>query len=221
MKNIFIFLLISAISVTGKAQTNSKINQSLADSLAKWAAVDQTAMRPQPKTGLRSGLTRQQWRAYQDSVTNTNQKRVEAVFDQYGFPGYDLVGTSGSTHFWLMMQHFDKYPEFQVKVLAAMKNQVNRKNANPENFAYLQDDVLLNTGHKQLYATQVTYNTKNGQAYPKPVADSLNVDNRRKEVGLEPLRIYLNDLTRAHFLMNDDFFKQAGIKEPTLYEVGK
>lgn len=30
-----------------------------------------------------------------------------------------MVGESGSNHFWLMVQHRDKYPDFQKKMLKA------------------------------------------------------------------------------------------------------
>ena len=81
----------------------------------------------------------------------------------------------------------------------------------------MTDRVEINKGKKQIYGTQVTYNSQ-GQAYPKPLLDSVNVDKRRAEVGLEPLEQYLNMMTLMHFEINKEFLKGKGIAEPKLYK---
>jgi hypothetical protein len=77
----------------------------------------------------------------------------------------------------------------------------------------LTDRVEINKG--KIYGTQVTYNSQ-GQAYPKPLLDSVNVDKRRAEVGLEPLGQYLNMMTLMQ--MNKEFLKSKGMTEPKLYK---
>jgi hypothetical protein len=57
-----------------------------------------------------------------------------------------------------------------------------------------------------------------GQAYPKPLLDSINVNKRRADVGLEPIEQYLNMMTLMHFEMNKDNLKARGINEPRLYK---
>lgn len=63
----------------------------------------------------------------------------------------------------------------------------------------------------------MTYNSL-GQAYPKDLADSLNVNKRRAEVGLEPIEEYLNRMTQMHFEMNKEYLKNRGITKPVLYK---
>lgn len=120
-----------------------------------------------------------------------NMIEAKFIIMKYGFPGYSLVGTDGSNGFWAIIQHCDNDVIFQQKVLLLMAKEVKRHNASGENFALLQDRVLTNQGHKQLYGTQVRLDLKTHHAKPLPIQDSLNVDSRRKAVGLSPLQDYL------------------------------
>lgn len=88
-----------------------------------------------------------------------------------------------------------------------------------KNYALLVDRVKINTGQKQIYGTQVDYNFKSAQAYPKKLADSINVNTRRKSVGLDPIEVYLNRMSKKHFDMNINGYIKNGITEPTLYKV--
>jgi len=120
-----------------------------------------------------------------------NMIAAKGITKKYGFPGYSLVGEDGSDAFWAIIQHCDDDVTFQQKALALMSKEVKRHNARGENFALLQDRVLINTGHKQIYGTQVRLDPKTHQARPFPIQDSLNVDSRRRAVGLSPLNDYL------------------------------
>lgn len=191
-----------------------KINQPLVDSLAKWAVLDQTAA-GLPMGKFKEMITDQRMH-YNDSVFAVNEGRLRSIFDQYGFPGYDLVGKKGSNNFWLMVQHCDKDVSFQQAVLKAMETELPKHNADPKSFAYLADRVSLNTGRKQIYGTQVTYNTDSCQAIPKPLADSLNVDRRRSKIGLESIESYLNWMSQLHFEMNKAVYQKKGIHQPKL-----
>ena len=133
--------------------------------------------------------------------------------------GIDLAGEEGSQNFWLLVQHSDHDPDFQQEVLEKMKIEMEKGNANSSNYGLLVDRVNLNTGRAQIYGTQLDYNMEICQAFPKNLADSINVNKRRKEVGLQPLEEYLNDMTLMHFEMNKAFYAKKGVMEPKLYEV--
>jgi hypothetical protein len=92
-----------------------------------------------------------------------------------------------------------------------MQSQLLLQNADPKNFSYLTDRVLLNTGRKQRYGTQLRYNTDSCQALPKPLDDSLNVNQRRLAIGLETIESYLNWMSQAHFDMNKAVYEKKGI----------
>jgi hypothetical protein len=226
-KGVYLVILIGLIQgCTGKktstpatVRTKPVFNQALAGELAGMAQTDQIAAYiPQ---GKYKALSPAQWNAFKDSVFTMHQQRVEAIFNQYGYPGYNVAGKEGSHHFWLLVQHADHAPAFQQRVLEKMKVEVDRENAEPGEYALLVDRVRLNTGKQQVYGTQVTYNHQTGQAYPKPLADSTSVNERRKSVGLPPLEEYLNGMTQMHFEMNKEGYLKRGVKEPTLYKTGK
>jgi len=190
------------------------VNQALADSLAQWTILDQTAAGP--RQGKFKDMTTAERQRYSDSVFALNEKRLKAIFERYGYPGYSLVGKKGSNDFWLMTQHCDKDVAFQEKILAAMRAKVELHDADAKNFAYLTDRVRVNTGRKQLYGTQVTYNVDSCQAVPKPLEDSLHVNERRKQIGMESLESYLNWMSQAHFEMNKAVYEKKGIYHPKI-----
>lgn len=213
MKNACLLLTALLFARPVMAQQHT-INQPLADSLDAWATLDQTAAGFNQERW--KNVTREERTRYCDSVFALNEKRLTEVMNKYGFPGFDLVGEKGSSHFWLITQHCDKDVAFQQRVLDSMKVAVANHNANPQNYAYLADRVLINTGKKQLYGTQVTYNTDSCQAIPKPLADSLTVNTRRGAIGLESIEAYLNTMSTMHFEMNKAGYKGRGIHKPKL-----
>jgi hypothetical protein len=170
-------------------------------------------------TGKFKDYPKEQWHNFQDSVFSAHKKIVEQMFNRYEFLGFDKVGKEGSSHFWLLVQHCDKYPEFQKRVLKTMDKEVKKKNADPNNYAYLYDRVKVNAGEKQMFGTQVTYDTETtGRAIPKiGLVDSANVNKLRKEYTLEPLNDYLNMMTTSHYEMNKEHYQKMGITNPNLY----
>lgn len=212
------FLALSAFLLTSCATrlTDNK-KTALKNELAEMVKTDQIAAFI--RQGKYKEYTQEQWDHFKDSVYTTHQKRIAVIFRQYGFPGIDMVGKDGSNHFWLLVQHSDKFPEFQVKVLKAMKKEVKKQNANPNNYAYLYDRVQVNAGKKQLFGTQVTYQANTtGRAFPKiGLIDSANVDKIRKEYTLSPLKEYLNQMTEMHYEMNKKIYQEKGVMKPDLY----
>jgi len=179
---ICILLIGCVVRLTGDQRNKLK------NELLELVKVDQTASNL-PK-GKYLEYTEEQWNRFRDSVRTNIKIRVEKMFDKYGFLGYDKIGKDGSTHFWLLVQHSDKYPEFQKKVLKAMNKEVEKGNASPSNYAYLYDRVKVKAGERRMFGTQVSYDSA-GHPFPAiGLVDSLNVDKFRKAYGLEPLKDY-------------------------------
>lgn len=215
---LLVTILCLTIIMPARAQKKA-FNKALADSLNSWALLDQVAAKA--PEGKYKAMGWEKFGQFQDSVFDAHQLLLSKVFDLYGYPGYDLVGQKGSNNFWLMVQHCDKHLAFQQKVLNAMKKELAKNNADSKNYAYLTDRVKINTRQKQVYGTQLTYNTDSCQAIPKPLADSLNVNQRRKEVGLEPIEKYLDSMSELHFMMNKATYEKKGITGPKLLTVPK
>ncbi|GGH66995.1 hypothetical protein GCM10011379_21770 [Filimonas zeae] len=137
--------------------------------------------------------------AYQRAI-HTNFPHVKAILEQYGFPGYDLVGKEASEHYWLLVQHSDFEVAFQKKALPLMHQQVMRNNATGKFYAYLADRIEVNEGRKQRYGTQIVM-TANGYQ-PKPLADTTQVAQLRKSIGLNTLAEYLNESNEVFNMLN-------------------
>ncbi|KQB99246.1 DUF6624 domain-containing protein [Pedobacter sp. Hv1] len=210
----FGWILFLFFSSTAFAQQN----KSLSDMLAKMVVSDQKAA-SLPPAGV--AFESPQWQNFKDSVFTSHYGRLKEVFVKNGFPGEDVVGKDGSKNFWLMVQHLDKWPDFQQQVLNSMEKQVAKENASAKDFAYLTDRVRLNTGRKQVYGTQVTYNLDSCQAIPRSLENPESVNQRRKSVGLDLLEKYLNGMSGSHFLMNKESYEKRGIHQPKLYPIQK
>lgn len=205
----FLFLFFILIMTSCSKKLTTAIKLSLNKELLQMEESDQIA----------ASNWEEKWIPYKDSTYTSNKTRVEKMFNQYGFLGYEEIGKDGSNIFWLIVQHSDKYPDFQKKILVAMDKQVNKKNTNATNYAFLYDRVQVNAGLKQKFGTQVTYDVnRTGRAIPKiGIMDSINVDLNRKKYLLEPLKEYLNQMTIMHFEMNEANYKKMGITKPQLY----
>lgn len=216
MKYLILFSLLICFGCSSIKLSEEEKNN-LKSELSEIVKIDQLAANNASPPNEYEFLSKEKWLAFKDSVYTSHKIQVEKIYDKVGFLGFDKVGKEGSKDFWLIVQHSDRYPDFQKRVLEKMKIEVKRNNADPQNYAYLYDRVKLNIGEKQLYATQLEYN-KFGQAIPKRLKDSVHIDLRRNEYKLQNLKEYLNEMTQMHFEMNKQYFIKKGINEPKLYK---
>lgn len=222
MKKSFVLFILCVIILSWKpansqnesADKKIMFNQGLANELKDMTTIDQIAANF--PSGEYKNWSRERWNRFGDSIFNKNKKRLKEIFAEYGYSGYDLVGKEGETDFWVMVQHCDSDTVFQRDVLDKLLIETNKKNADPRHFGLLTDRVRINTGRKQNYGTQVWYNNF-GQAFPKSLVDSSNVNKRREEIGLEPIEQYLNMMTIIYFEGNKEQLKAKGIMEPKLF----
>lgn len=115
-------------------------------------------------------------------VDYVNGQRIHDLIDQYGFPSQESIGEEGMEAFWLLVQHQDFDVDLQEECL-------EKCDFSPKNEAYLRDRVRINSGKKQLYGTQFMRD-ESGELVPQPIEDRGNLDERRKEAGLEPFEEY-------------------------------
>ncbi len=123
------------------------------------------------------------------------QARLAEIFDEYGWPGHDLVGEEGSTAAWVIAQHSDLDLAFQERALELLTEAVAEDDASPGDLAYLSDRVAVAQGEPQTYGTQIRCEQKK-PVPPTPIADPATVDELRAEAGLEPLDVYLDEMTK-------------------------
>jgi hypothetical protein len=192
----------------------AKIEKKQADELAKLKypkimklldsmVVSDQAFRHQSTDLMNKGVDRnspevQQLFRLGRNADSLNMIVLKKIFKEYGFMGIEEVGKQGANNFWLMMQHCDKDPKFQEEVLSEMKKHIERKNANPSNYAYLIDRVNVNTGKPQVYGTQMSINKEQSSFEPKSVIEPENLNKRRAEVGLGTIEEYIG-VMNSHY----------------------
>jgi len=208
--NLLFFGLLCGFTCYGQAAGEAAPQRTgLQKTIDSLATVDQQVQQDVMEAAM-AGKSRQEIQPLMDKqfeVMRRHKPLLEDILRTHGFPNYALVGKTSSHNFWLLVQHCDDDPAFQRQVLALMKEEVRRGNADPRDYAYLVDRVNLNTGKLQVYGTQVDY--QDGKAVPRTLQDAGRVDQRRKEVGLKPLAEYLREMTEAHRQMNPSLQKKG------------
>lgn len=206
---LFIALIFATIHAYGQIDTV------LRDKIIQMAKKDQDWMMNPPKNVHDNS----QFFQRMEEIYQENYDDAKVIFSKFGFPGYNRVGKDGSDKFWLVVQHLNKWPDFQKLVLKKMEAEVKKKNASPDKYAYLLDRINLNKGELQIYGTQIWYDVRYHRTFPYPIVDIKTVNKRRKAVGLEALEIYLNTTTESHFALRDSINLKSGVKKPWLYKV--
>ena len=128
-----------------------------------------------------------------------NLARMREVVKQLGWPGRSEVGVDGTEAAFLLVQHAQL--DFQKQMLPLVEKAYRAGELHGQDFALLQDRVLMNLGKMQSYGTQANQVSKWKGHEPTlyPIEDEEHVDKRRAEVGLMPLADYIKILKAAYF----------------------
>lgn len=121
-----------------------------------------------------------------EALHQANAARLGALVDVHGWPTVPLVGPEASEAAWLILQHAIGCPDLQRHGLRWLADAVARGEAPARQLAMLEDRVRRLEGRPQLYGTQFDWDA-HGELSPEPIEDAADVDQRRAEVGLEPL----------------------------------
>ena len=119
-------------------------------------------------------------------VHHRNAQVLDAIVQQYGWPGKSLVGNEGAHAAWFILQHAIGNPGLQRICLPLLKEAVARQEAEAAHVAYLEDRICFYEGRPQKYGTQFAWD-ENGQMSPWKLQDPEQVDIYRQSVGLGPL----------------------------------
>jgi hypothetical protein len=122
---------------------------------------------------------------------------LERLIDAHGWPTVSLVGERAAHAAWLLVQHADARPQLQERALELMRPLVAAGEASGVDVAYLEDRVRVARGDAQLYGTQFGAD-EHGVQRPFAIEDAERVDERRAELGLEPLAQYAEALAQAY-----------------------
>ena len=151
-----------------------------------------------------------------DSVFQYNCQVVKNLFSEYGFLGIDQIGEKATHQFMLLVIHCFMDTDFQEKVIQSIHDEVQNRNVDPNDYAILMDKQHIHSGQKQVYGTQIK-TLPSMWTVPEPMIDSLDVNERRLAIGLDPLEDYLNGYMKLHFEWNTLVYEKMGIHQPLQY----
>lgn len=123
-----------------------------------------------------------------------NTEWLKGIVAERGWPKLSEVGPEASSAAWLLVQHADADPVFQLQALRLMEPLVAEGEVSKQNYAYLYDRVMLKLAGKQRYATQVMCDASGRR--PLALEDEANVDRLRQEMGLGTVAEYLEGFER-------------------------
>lgn len=115
--------------------------------------------------------------------------RLGEIIEEFGWPTPAQVGKDGESDARLIALHSDFDVAFQQEALAMMQEPLETSDADAIEVAYLEDRVAVNSGQPQTYGTQIRCR-RAGRGRPHRSSDRTHVDERRAELGLEPLNEY-------------------------------
>lgn len=133
---------------------------------------------------------------YIKKLDKANVEVLKEIIKAYGWLVVSKFGKTIDNKAWLIVQHADHDPMFQASIAFLLEQLFPLGETNPKNYAYLYDRVCLQyqqLGLKQKYGTQIIIH--NGKAKLLPFEGTLNdIDKHRKEVGLQPINKYLEEV---------------------------
>ncbi len=129
------------------------------------------------------------------NIDKQNRKKFKKIFNQFGYIS-SKYGKEVQLAAFLIVQHMPKEDiTFMKEYLSQMKKDL--KNINPLNYAQLVDRIRIYEGKKQLYGTQFTSIKEKANTYKLyEIYNPREVDKRRKKIGLEPLKEYLENISK-------------------------
>lgn len=195
-----LFLLCSLVYAYGQDTIRNVKLKSKIDSLF---AIDQQVQEDIIQ-GFLSGISIDSFKVLEKIKNETFARHIpilKSIYKTYGYPTIDLVGAESSSHFFTLIQHADADLEFQSEILPVIKKLAKLKQVSGKDFAFLYDRVQINSNKKQLYGTQLDYDS-NGNAFSKNLKSPRRVNKRRKKMGLESLESYLQLANEVHKAQN-------------------
>jgi len=112
-----------------------------------------------------------------------NQELVISIIEKCGMPTLEVVNQKQMNAIWLGLQHTEK--KYRKKYFPEIEKAVDKGDLNKQQYALMKDRILMDEGKPQLYGSQI----KNGKLYK--LDSPKKVNERRNEMGLEPIEEYL------------------------------
>lgn len=127
--------------------------------------------------------------ATMERTDTANSAWLKAYVARWGWPTVAQVGKEAVDAAFLIVQHAVHDTGFMRAMLPHIERSYLRGDLSAGAYAMLFDRVEVKAGRPQLYGTQLSL--RDGRWVLDPIADSADVDERRRKMGLPPLAVYL------------------------------
>jgi hypothetical protein len=157
-------------------------NESYAGELIKMRAFDL-------ETRERLAATGELFKGYNpvmEQMHLQNAKRLEEMMHEIGWPDKEKVGEQARDAAMLIVQHAISLPAFQRTCLHNIKAAIDAGKEDKRNYAFLHDRIRFNERRPQRFGTQYDWD-RNGQMSPWRLENPENINELRKEYGLNPI----------------------------------
>lgn len=131
------------------------------------------------------------------AVITDNDRALREVVSRYGWIDIPRFGKAGAAAAILIAKHASDLPLLLVALPIAERD-ARENGGGRELVSILVDEVLIATGHKQKYGTQIA-DDENGKPYVIPVEDPAKVDEYRKELGILSWSEYLKKASKFYY----------------------
>lgn len=208
MKYILLFSVLLVMSCSGKTQ--SKETSTAAEHQENLIAVLDTIWNTEQRPislrdslmeiyGAESKLVQEQQAIYERNH-RINEKKVKNILDTYGWPTKEMAGEQGNWTICNVIQHSDN--EVRIQYLPMMRQAVKDKKLEPRFLVRAEDRIATERGDLQIYGGQMKYYPETKSFNLWPVFEPENIDQRRTEIGLDSIAIFLKN--RFNFEWNLD-----------------
>lgn len=117
--------------------------------------------------------------------------RVISIVDKYGWLGKSKIGDVANQTLYLTIQHADK--NLRNKYFPLLEASAKNGESSLYDMATMKDRICVDKGQEQIYGTQ-----KDMEGKYFPIADLKGLNKRRKQVGLEKLKISSEDIKNVN-----------------------
>ena len=124
-----------------------------------------------------------------ERTDSANTLWLKGYVAQWGWPTTVQVGKEAVESAFLIVQHAVHDTAFMHAMLPAIQQAYRRGDLKGGQVAVLVDRLEVKAGRPQIYGTQLSL--KDGKWVLDPLADSAGVDERRRQMGLPTLAVYL------------------------------
>jgi hypothetical protein len=142
------------------------------------------------------GMTDQALESRLNTITEAGITWLTEIVRDHGWPGRTMVGVPAAVAASRLVQHATGHLEFRRQCLELMREAAEAGELPWRQVAYLIDKLRLAENRPQLYGTQLE--RVDGMLVPSTIEGEADIDQRRAELGMEPLAQYL-EVARQRF----------------------